>query len=310
MTTIKIKFGLSAPGGCTFFRFMEEQIDHLHKLGKERTSESYSAALNSFRRFRKGNDILLRKINGDLMIEYEKYLECSGVTPNSSSFYMRSLRAVYNRAADKGLTKQNYPFKYVYTGVCKTVKRAVPLKVIRAIKDVDLSSFPWLDFARDMFMFSFYTRGMSFIDIAYLRKSDLSDGILSYRRRKTGQQLFIKWEPCMQEITNKYAHDSTYLLPIIKRPGTCDERRQYLYASHNVNRNLKIIGDMLNVPIPLTMYVARHSWASIARSKKVSLAVISEGMGHDSEKTTRIYLSSIDNIEVDKANKLILKSLL
>ena len=92
------------------------------------------------------------------------------------------------------MTVQRDPFKYVYTGIGKTVKRAVPLKVIRRIRDMDLALFPAMDFARDIFMFSFYTRGMSFIDMAYLKKKDLQNGILSYRRQKTGQQLFVKWE--------------------------------------------------------------------------------------------------------------------
>ena len=174
---------------------------------------------------------------------------------------------------------------------------------------MDLSYRSSLDFARDMFLFSFYTRGMSLVDMAYLRKKDLTNGILSYRRRKTGQQLFIKWEKPMQEIADKYdTKNSLYLLPIIKH-SSIEERTQYIYAGHNINRNLKIIGRELGLSIPLTMYVARHAWASIAKSKNVPLSVISEGMGHDSEATTRIYLASLDNMAIDKANSLILKSL-
>ena len=222
---------------------------------------------------------------------------------------MRNLRAVYNRAVEKELTPQRFPFKHVYTGIGKTVKRAVPIKVIKQIKEMDLSYSSSLDFARDMFLFSFYTRGMSLVDMAYLRKKDLANGILSYRRRKTGQQLFIKWEKPMQEIADKYdTKNSIYLLPIIKH-SSIEERTQYIYAGHNINRNLKIIGRKLGLSIPLTMYVARHAWASIAKSKNVPLSVISEGMGHDSEATTRIYLASLDNMAIDKANSLILKSL-
>lgn len=114
----------------------------------------------------------------------------------------------------------------------------------------------------------------------------------------------------MQEIADKYntAH-SNYLLPIIRPAAKADERRQYIYMGHNVNHSLKAVGERLGLPLPLTMYVARHAWASIARSKNVPLSVISEGMGHDSEATTRIYLASLDNMAVDKANSLILESL-
>lgn len=139
---------------------------------------------------------------------------------------MRILKAVYNRAVEDGLVELRYPFKSVYTKVEKTMKRALSLNDIRRIKGLDLSLNP-IDYARDMFLFCFYTRGMSFIDMAYLRKKDLQNGILSYRRRKTGQQLFIKWERCMQDVLDKYPINETeYLLPIITKRDD-DYRKQY-----------------------------------------------------------------------------------
>ena len=219
---------------------------------------------------------------------------------------MRILKAVYNRAVEDGLTEQRHPFKSVYTGVEKTMKRALSLNDIRRIKGLDLSLKPNLDYARDMFLFCFYTRGMSFIDMAYLRKKDLQNGTLSYRRRKTRQQLFIRWEKCMQEILDKYpVNETEYLLPIITKRDE-DYRKQYANELHRVNHLLKKIGKQLDLPIPLTMYVGRHSWASIAKSRNVPISVISEGMGHDSENTTQIYLASLDTTVVDKANKRIL----
>ena len=292
------------------FRFMEEEISKLKSLGKFRTSETYAAALSSFRRFRADRDLPLDDIDSDVMLAYEAYLKNCGVSPNSSSFYMRNLRAVYNRAVEKELITQQYPFKHVYTGVDKTIKRAVPLKTVKQIKEMDLSMDPTLDFARNMFLFSFYTRGMSFVDMAYLRKKDLANNTLSYRRRKTGQQLFIKWEKCMQDIVDRYDDPrSNYLLPIINPSSHIDERRQYIYATHNINRSLKVIGSKLGLNIPLTTYVSRHAWASIAKSKNVPISIISEGMGHDSEATTRIYLASLDTTAIDKANRMIIRSL-
>ena len=223
---------------------------------------------------------------------------------------MRILRAVYNRAVEKELIEQKFPFKHVYTGIDKTVKRAVPLKTVKRIKEIDLKVKPHLDYARDMFLFSFYTRGMSFVDMAYLKKSDLKNGILTYRRRKTGQLLTVKWEKCMEEIVVKYeSHsDTEYLLPIITVLHT-DERIQYRNALCRVNIALKEIARLVGLALPLSMYCARHAWASIAKSKNIPIAVISEGMGHDSEETTRIYLASLDTSVVDKANSLILKDL-
>ena len=293
----------------SLFNFMQGVIAQLQQMGKQRTSETYRCTLKSFMQFRENKDVLLGDIDSDLMLMYEAYLHNRGLTKNSTSFYLRILRAVYNRAVEKDLTTNRNPFKHVYTGIDKTIKRAIPLKAIKQIKNLDLSLLPSLDFARDMFLFSFYTRGMSFIDMAYLKKKDLANGILSYRRRKTGQQLFIRWEKCMQEIVEKYDNpQSEFLLPIIKRADK-DNRLQYQSALRFVNNHLKSVIAHLNIGIAISMYTARHSWASIAKSKNIPISVISEGMGHDSEMTTQIYLASLDNAVVDRANAQILKDL-
>ena len=301
---------LSFSGKKTLSSFMQVNIASLRQSGKLRTSETYRATLNSFMKFMDGKDVLLSNMDAELMMGYETYLKAQGASMNTVSFYMRILRATYNRAVDKGVIRQRFPFKHVYTGVEKTVKRAISFKVIRQLKEMDLSHSQSMEFARDMFMFSFYTRGMSFVDMAFLKKTDLNNGMLTYRRKKTGQLLSIRWEKCMQEIVDKYdTSQSNYLLPIIKPFGDIDERKQYIYAAHNINRCLKIIGKELGLSVSLTLYVARHAWASIAKSKNVPLSVISEGMGHDSEATTRIYLASLDTMAIDKANSMILKSL-
>lgn len=290
----------------TLFFFMTDVILNLKTIGKLRLSETYYTTLNSFFRFRNGIDVRLCEIDSDMLVAYEAYLKNTGVCPNSSSFYMRNLRAVYNRAVEKGIILQQYPFKHVYTGIDKTIKRAISLNELRQLKELDFSQNPVCEYARNLFLFSFYTRGMSFVDLAFLKKTDLNCGILFYRRRKTGQLLQIRWEDCMQKIVDRFdTTDSPYLLPIIKTPGV-NERNQYISAAHLVNRKLKEIGYQLRLPIPLTMYCARHAWASIAKSKNIPISVISEGMGHESEITTRIYLSSLDNSTIDMANKYIL----
>lgn len=291
------------------FPFMQETIVQLQKLGKTRTAETYQSALASFMRFREDKDVLISHIKDNLIVAYENSMKASGLSSNTTSFYMRILRAVYNRAVKQGITKQKYPFQYVYTGVAKTRKRAVDISIVRRLAEMNLDRNPSAALARDMFLFSFYTRGMSFVDMAYLRKSDLSHGVLEYRRRKTGQNLFIRWEKCMDEIVSSYDNPSSfYLLPIITSSDT-DERQQYISMSHKINRSLKSLGKKLGLPTPLTMYVARHTWANAARKKKIPISVISEGMGHTSEMTTRIYLSSLDADIIDRANKKILRLL-
>lgn len=293
----------------TLFNFMESIITKLKQNGKIRTSETYRSALNSFRKFWENKDIMLDCITSETMEAYEAWHKRRGVTPNTISFYTRILRAAYNRAVEDDIIENRNPFRHVYTGVDKTVKRALPLGIIKKIKELDLSLTPALDYARDMFLMSFYLRGMSFIDMAFLRKTDLRDGCITYRRRKTGQQLIIEWTKEMRQILEKYPENrSCYLLPIIRKAGV-NERSTYRNVGYNINRNLKSIAGMVGVTIPLTLYVARHSWASAAKTKGIPLSVISEGMGHDSETTTQIYLASLDTSAVDRANTIILNSL-
>lgn len=333
----------------SLFNFMESIIVKLRENGKIRTSETYKSTLNSFKKFRNDEDIMLDCITSDTMEGYEAWHRKRGVTPNTISFYTRILRAVYNRAVEQDIIEDRRPFRHVYTGIDKTVKRALPLAVIKKIKALDLSLTPALDYARDMFLMSFYLRGMSFIDMAFLKKRDLKNSIVTYRRRKTGQRLAIGWTKEMQAILDKYPENATdYLLPIIRRPGPTEkstsspnlpeqstsgpnkqeqissgpnkhaqsvyrrdmhERYAYRNAGYRINRHLKQIAGMVGVTIPLTLYVARHSWASAAKAKGIPLSVISEGMGHDSESTTQIYLAALDTSAVDRANSLILKSL-
>lgn len=291
------------------FNFIRRQIHHKEQIGKVRSSETYRSMLNSFTCFRKGVDLTFDMMDGMLMELYEAWMRKCGLTRNSTSFYMRILRTNYKLAVEKGLTPDRHPFRNVYCGIDKTVKRSLPFSEIKKISALDLSRKPSMDFARDMFMFSFCTRGMSFIDMAYLKKADLNNGCLAYRRKKTGQLMMIEWTKQMQDIIDKYKSDGTsYLLPIITSEDG-SERRQYQNQMRKINRLLKDIANRAGLPMPLSMYYARHSWATIARGRDVPLAVISEGLGHDSETTTQIYLDSIKSSEVDKVNRMILEGL-
>ena len=277
----------------TLFTFAQNIANELELAGRERTKEVYFSAINSFKEFRKGKDITFDMLSNGLMLSYESYLRDKGLCSNTSSFYIRAIRAIYKKAVDRGLVVQSFPFKGVYTGVDETVKRALKIELLKKIKHLHLSGS--LQFARDIFLFSFYTRGMSFV--------------LHYRRRKTGKLISVKWEDCMQDIVDKYGDaESQYLLPLISE-NTTNIRQSYLNAAHTINRNLKIIGKMLLIRHSLTMYVARHTWATLAKNNDIPIYIISESLGHESIKTTQIYLASVDNVAVDNANKILINLL-
>lgn len=285
--------------------FMEDIIDTLYKEGKTRSAEAYQSTLNSFTDFMKHKDTYLYELKSPLMERYQAWLKKKGLTMNSISFYMRILRSAYNNAVGKDITPDNHPFKKVYTGIAKTAKRSITLDTMKEVLNFK-SDDRRLTFARDMFLFSFYTRGMSFVDMSYLKKKDIVNGKLQYARKKTGQNITIEWTEELQSIVDRNpSANSVYLLPIIRKING-KERNQKRYIQNIVNDSLKKISEMLQLEDPLTMYVARHTWASLARNSGVPLKTISNAMGHESEKTTLIYLKNLDTTAVDRANRMII----
>ena len=295
--------------GTTLCDYVQQQCDQLVLMGRHRTRETYMTMMRSFLAFN-GQDMALANIDEPTINRYEAYLRYErGVCRNTSSFYLRVFRTVYGKAVEDGLIENKLHFKRVYTGVDKTHKRAITLQDIKTIYNLDLSDSPKKAWARDLFMFSFYMRGMSFVDMAFLRKTNLHGDMLIYNRRKTGHLMCVKWEPPMQRIIDRYPlPHSPYLLPIIF-PDDVDPRRQYLYRIRSINHHLRNLSFQAGISSTLTTYVARHSWASIARAKDFPLSIISEGLGHENEATTRIYLQSIESTQVDIANKEILGEL-
>ena len=288
-----------------FSVFMEWLIDKMLAKGKKRSAEAYQATLNSFMAFRNNEDIYLYEIKAPLMERYQAWLKRKGLTMNTISFYMRILRTAYNNAVEYNITSNMHPFRKVYTGIAKTTKRSVTLEVMKEIRHFNTDDDA-VAFARDMFLFSFYTRGMSFVDMSYLRKTDLVDGMLHYARKKTGQKIDIEWTEELQEIVDRNpSYNDVYLLPIIKKTNG-KERNQKRYKQTLVNQNLKKISEAIGLKEPLTMYVARHTWASLARDTGIALKTISQAMGHESEKTTQIYLKNLDVSAVDRANRQII----
>ncbi len=312
-TSIRPKFCSSSEPNkerttSSVFNFICRQAERLESMNRIGTAGHYRALLSSFRKSRDNMDLSFADFNESVVEQYDAWLRQRGLCRNTRSFYMCTLRTVYNRAVRDAVVRPlgKNLFTEVFTGMDKTNKRALTKAEIMRIKDLDLSSCPSQDFARNLFLLSFYLRGMSFIDMAYLRKSDFRAGILTYCRHKTGQRLAILWEPQMQQIIDTFSmKENGYLLPIITvEDGT--ERKQYENAMLRVNRRLKTVAKKAGIHVPLTMYVARHSWATIARDSDVPIPVISAGMGHDSVATTQIYLSSINSYKIDEANRLVI----
>lgn len=282
--------------------FVNQLRTHFLQQNKLRLAETYQSALNSFCLYINKVEILMEDIDSKMIEGYESYLKQKKLTLNTISFYMRILRAIYNRAVKSGVIADKKPFDHVFTTMTKTAKRAIPIQVIQKIAQAHITNKNEA-LARDLFLFSFYTRGMSFVDIAYLKKTDLNNTYLIYKRKKTGQELKIAWRKEMQELVDRNSSkDGVHLLGILDENSEKSLRFQYHYTQCIINTALKRLGKQLNLETNLTMYVARHSWATIARQKNIPLSVICDGMGHNSEKTTQIYLQSVDAEAIDRCN--------
>lgn len=298
------------PSCKTVFTFLKEQVEHQKHMQKHGTASTYINAFRRFKEYRQDKDMVFDELTPGMIEEYEAWLANRNQKPNTIRFYLRTLSTLFYKAANDGLLVDGRRlFERVRMSYATTAKRAISESDILAMQNLMLKPHSTLAFARDIFMFSFYMRGMPFVDIAYLKKSDLKNDMLLYHRKKTKHPLTIEWEPVHQEIVERYAHlsdGSPYMLPIIRQTdGT--EYRQYKCVQERVNRALKKIGVMLGLKMSLTAYVARHSWASIARDMNIPIPIISEGMGHQSYKTTQVYLNSIDMSKISEANRTIIQ---
>lgn len=299
------------PSSQSVFAFFRQQIVKKEQMQCIGTKSNYVSATNRFMEFRGNEDLSFSQMTSEMMEMYQAWLWNRGVGQNTVAFYLRTLRTLYNKAVEAGQAPPNDIFSHVQTANVRTAKRAITVKEIRKIEKLDLPRGFSLDKARDLFLLSFYLRGMAFVDMAFLKKTDLKCSMVNYNRRKTHQNLNIEWMKPMQTIIDKYAEqtkDSPYLLPILTGKES-SPYTAYRKVEHNTNYNLKKIGEMVGLKIPLTTYVARHTWASVALHMNIPIATISEGMGHNSFKTTQIYLQSLDMATINEANARIIRKI-
>jgi len=300
--------------------FVRQLSGELIRLGQERTARAYWTVTCGIIEFNNGRDIPLSHINCFLIRSYERSLKERGKRLNTISFYMRNLRAIYNKAIRKGYieAKHENPFLEVYTGVDKTRKRALSAEEIQRLHDLEFSDFlnskkkmdisnPGLYKAWRIFFFCFHTRGMSFVDMAYLRKDNIHGDIIRYYRKKTGQLIEVKITPKLQLLIDSFAGDvksSPYLFPII-RDNNKSKRLCYESGLRQQNRSLKTLAVKAGINRALSTHVSRHSWATMAKKENLPIWVISESLGHSNEKTTYTYLASLDRSVLDQANEIV-----
>ena len=304
--------------------YVESLVPELERAGQHRLIRAYRTVAGELLKHNKGEDIPLPHINACLVKSFENDLKMRGRQPNTISFYMRNLRAIYNKAVASCRipAKSENPFTSVYTKVKTTAKRALTEAETTRLYDINfealrIQSTPGIPehhnieslyFAWRLFMFCFQAQGMCFIDMAYLRKENIKNGVCRYYRHKTSQQVEVIVNEGMQRIIESFAsqvRDSPYLFPIIKHSDSIPARRDYESALRTQNRRLKALSRLAGIDKRVTTHVSRHTFASITRGGGLPTGVISEMLGHTTEKMTHNYLASLDRSLFEKAYQII-----
>lgn len=294
----------------TFFDFTDEIINELVSAKRFGYAQSVRSVLTLVKKYRKDKDFPFEEMTHKFLVSFENYCRGKGNTTNSIAVYMKTIKMVYNRAIKGGIVKREmYPFINYTIRLTKTRKRAIQGDVIRKIELLELPEGSRLWHSKNYFLFSFYTMGINFADMARLKVRSIVDGRIEYTRQKTKKEYSIKVTVPMQRILDLYIRgkkSEDYIFPIVTRIGDPVLEFKDVAEKRRINnKKLKEIGKMIGMDTPLTSYVARHSWATIAKRKGVPVAAISEGMGHEDVKTTEIYLDSFEQDVLDGYNEMI-----
>ena len=292
-----------------FCAYTEKIIKELKLAKKDGNAFVYQQAISFIKKNNQDKDILFERITYSFLKNAEaKFLSLNN-SYNGLSFYLRTVRAIYNRAIKDGVAKkEQYPFEHYSIKETKTKKRAIRKPDIKKIKSHKLKKGTPMWHARNYFLFSFYNRGMNFADMAKLKVSDVGKDRITYQRSKTSKEFSIKLTAATRKLLKIYMNGKEpdqYVFPILERTSREDQFKDLYNKRKLLNKYLDRLAKECKIQTKLTSYVARHSWATIAKDLNLPIAVISEGLGHEDIKTTQIYLDSFDKDVVDDANELI-----
>lgn len=306
--------GLDFAKGQDFVKgwdFVTAEVNRAKQEQRFKIAQNYLTAARSWTQFMGNEEWCFSDMTADKLAEYQRWLIGRRLCMNTISAYMRALRAMYRRCEGEG----GNPFAKVFTGRARTAKRSITQAEMLQLKTLPLQPDSPLAFARDLFLFSFYAMGMPFVDIAYLRKFQIYDGCIHYERHKTGQRIEVALQPAMLDILRRYEQDdsSEFLFPILsKLPSDASPaqlHRLYTARLRQYNYSLHRLSQMMGLPKPLSSYVVRHSWASLAYQHHLDIGLIGKALGHTKSSTTFIYIKSLFDADLAEANQALMNEL-
>ena len=300
--------------------YIPEVIGMLKREGKFPAMHVYACTLRSYEKFcaeerhpkNTTTSLSMQEIfTPERLKEYEDWLAGQQSSPNTISTYMRTLQAVYNRWMSPGIEGYNpVLFKDVYTKVESRTKRALTAEQMEQLRNTDFSVLTLRQQqVLTYFLLMFMLRGMPFIDLAHLRKSDLRNRRITYRRHKTGKLMVVDVPPDAMRLLQKYRDktDSEYLFPLLHGGLFMEEHHhRYQETLRHFNRELARLMKQLLPGVSVSSYTARHTWATLAYHSGVPVGLISQSLGHSSIRVTMTYLKPFDAEVIDRINRQVI----
>lgn len=294
----------------SFFTYADAFVKELAASNRIGTSRSYGEVVNVIRKYCDEKDLSFFDITYKFLSKFEAHHLGKGNSYNGLAVYMRTIRAIYNKAIKAGFVdKEYYPFDEYKIRTTPTEKRALEWGLLKKIIALKLKPNEPCFNARNYFVASYMMYGMNYTDMAFLKKEDIIDGRVLYRRKKTSKLYDIKITPGLKKILSYYVsmnEDSIYVFPIIKRENLAMQYRDIKWARKRYNKELKDLAEECGIDKNLTSYVSRHSFATQAMLQEVPINAISTMLGHSSLKTTEVYLKSLPSNILDNYNSMIL----
>lgn len=288
----------------TFYQFAEQLIADLIKSNRIGNARAYKHALKAVKNFRNEKDFTFDELNLDFLNRFEKHHLGKGNKLGGLSVYLRTIRAINRKAIKAGIAdKEGYAFDDYVIRNGKPEKRALPIDAIRKIAELDLEKDTALFRDRNIFMMSFLLNGMSYVDMAHLKLSNIVDGRIRYSRKKTDEPYNIKIHDQLEPLLTYFTKDkkrSDYLLNVVKSENPIESYNQIVWARKRYNDNLKKLAELAGIQENITSYAARHSFASGANEMGIPLTAISQMLGHKRISTTQAYLANLRKGKMDE----------
>jgi integrase len=302
-----------ASDGSNIKYHYQERLKELRAGNQLSTADMYRNSYNSLEDYashkgKRMETLSFQDIDRKWLEGYQRYFEGKGRSQTTISMYLRSLRAIFNRARElKDIEADVYPFgkrKFVIPKERK-VKKAISKHLLKAMYHTSPKT-KQQELAKDFWFLSYYSAGMNMKDILNLKYKDIQDGRFLFYRSKTVRtskgnlrKVSFPINSYARSIIEKYGTKGdldSYVFPeLVDSYGEEEKRRRIKNFTRKINQHFKKLCADNGLPVVST-YAARHTFATLSiTEQKIEVALLQEILGHSDIKTTQNYLAGFDD---------------